>query len=170
MIEMELLAVRVELPSNTPVVLLREKEGDRRALPIFIGTPEATSIAYAVQGVRTPRPMTHDLFGSTLDAVGAALRFVVVTSLVDGTFFADLHISTNGEQRLVSARPSDAIALALRAEVPIYCEDELLDAEGLMLDDNDDAEVGEDGDEPEEIVEEFKEFLSDIRPEDFNQG
>lgn len=167
MIEMELLAVRVELPSNTPVVLLREKEGDRRALPIFIGTPEATSIAYAVQGVRTPRPMTHDLFGATLDAVGASLQYVVVTSLVDGTFFADLHIVAKGEQRIVSARPSDAIALALRAEVSIFCEDELLNAEGLMLDD-DSGQSGDD--EPEEIVEEFREFLSDIRPEDFNQG
>ncbi len=92
MVEMELVGVRVELPSNTPIVLLRELEGDERMLPIFIGGPEATAIALALDEVETPRPMTHDLLKTVLDDLGASLERIVVTALQEGTFFAERHV------------------------------------------------------------------------------
>ena len=165
MVEMHLTAVRVELPTNNPVVLLQEVGGARRTLPIFIGAPEATAIAFALQGVATSRPMTHDLFRDVLVAAGVLLERVLITELREGTYYAELHLSQNGVSTVVSSRPSDAIALAARMEAPIYAEDELIDSEGVQLaadDDDEDAEV------PEEIVSQFREFIEGVRPEDFS--
>lgn len=164
MVPMELVGVRVELPSNTPIVLLRATDDEVAAddglmLPIFIGGPEATAIALAHQGVEPPRPMTHDLFAQTLDAMEVTVERVVITELRERTFFAELHMRSPGEAKVMSARPSDAIALAVRMGIPIFAEDELL------------AEVGysEAADEPEaeEVVEDFKDFLDNVSPEDF---
>src|ERR1700678_3589809 len=109
MLEVRLTAVRVDLQSNTPVVLLQETSGER-SLPIFIGAPEATAIAYAIQKVDVPRPMTHDLMQDLLTALGAELVRVVVTEVRDGTYYAVLYLVAGGQNIEVSARPSDAIA------------------------------------------------------------
>lgn len=162
---MELVGVRVELPANQPIVLLKERSGTRY-LPIWIGAVEATAIAFALQGVQTPRPLTHDLFVGVLGELGVELSAVHVTELNDGTFFAELHL-VQGEQRwTVSARPSDAIALASRLDdIPILAATEVLDEAGLEIDD---ADVdGEDGVDPEEEVRQFREFLDEITPDDF---
>src|SRR3712207_1069871 len=133
MVEMQLHAVRVELPTNNPVVLLQEVGGARRTLPIFIGPPEATAIAFALQGVTTSRPMTHDLMRDVLVALGVTVERVVITELREGTFYAELHLTQGGRSDNISSRPSDAIALAARLGTPIFCEDDLIDAEGMVL-------------------------------------
>jgi uncharacterized protein len=157
---MELVGVRVELPTNAPIVLLREREGDRRLLPIFIGGPEATAIAFALEEVGTPRPMTHDLMKNVLDDLGARLERVVVTDLSDGTFYAELHIEAHGDKHQVSSRPSDAIALAARTGTPIFADEAVLDEAAYA--------VGEDDEEEqEEVVEQFKEFIDNVNPDDF---
>jgi len=166
MVEMHLTAVRVELPTNNPVVLLQEIAGARRTLPIFIGAPEATAIAFALQGVATSRPMTHDLFRDVLTTMGITLDRVLITELREGTYYAELHLTQDGRSTVVSARPSDAIALAARLGAPIFAEDELIDSEGVQLapDEDDDDEV--EGN-PDEIVSQFKQFIEGVRPEDF---
>jgi len=159
MVEMELVGVRVELPTNTPIVLLRELSGDRRMLPIFIGPPEATAIAFALEQVATPRPMTHDLLKNLLDELGVTLERVVVTELQDSTFFAELHLDRAGAKQQLSSRPSDAIALAARTGSPIFAEETVLDEVGYT--------VREEAQPEEEVVEEFRRFIDDVDPEDF---
>jgi uncharacterized protein len=163
-IPMSLVGVRVEVPSNQPIVLLRENEG-QRYLPIFIGQPEATAIVYALQGTETPRPMTHDLFKQVLDDQQVTLERVEITELHDGTFYAKLSLDRAGEHSSVDSRPSDAIALAVRygADVPIFADESVLDEAGVLFDQD------EDGLEEEEQVEEFREFIENVRPEDFAQ-
>jgi bifunctional DNase/RNase len=166
MVEVRLSAVRVDLQSSTPVVLLEETEGAHRSLPIFVGAPEATAIAFALQGVELPRPMTHDLMSLLLSTLGARLDRVVVTELVDSTFHAELQIRAGEANHAVSCRPSDAIALALRVHAPLYVADDLMDTEGLMIEPEDDEAPNDDN--PDEIVGEFREFLDTVRPEDFS--
>jgi bifunctional DNase/RNase len=158
MVEMELVAVRIEAPGNTPVVILREVAGANRLLPIFIGQPEATAIAFAIDGVVTPRPMTHDLLKNVLDELGATLERVVVTELSEGTFYADLQVLLAGATHQVSSRPSDAIALALRVGCPIFADEAVLEEAGL---------VEEAEEESEEVVEKFREFIDSVNPDDF---
>ena len=174
MVEVRLRAVRVDLQSNTPVLLLQESEGLGRTLPIFIGAPEATAIAFALQGMETPRPMTHDLIRDLLGAVGADVARVVVTELRSSTYHADIVLLLDGREVPVSSRPSDAVAVAVRTGAPLFVADDLMDAEGVMLavdeeedDDEEDGEPEEEGN-PEEIVGEFRSFLDTIRPEDFS--
>jgi len=157
-IEMSLVGVRVEVPTNQPIVLLREETGTRY-LPIFIGPPEATAIVYALQGMETPRPMTHDLFKTVLDDLGVTLRQVVITELHDGTFFAEIEIDRDGTTQRISSRPSDALALAARYpdSVPIFADEAVLEEAGVLFDQ----------DEEEQQVEEFREFLDQVQPEDF---
>lgn len=157
--EMDLLGVRVELPANAPMVLLRERSGAGRTVPIFIGAPEATAIALALDGVATPRPMTHDLIRDLLESLAVDLDRVVVSELRDKTFYAELHLVRDGERTVVSCRTSDAIAIAVRTGTPIFASDEVVDEVGYT----DEPQ----GDEPEEVVEEFKDFLDTISPEDF---
>ena len=148
----EVVGVRVEMPSNQPIVLLRES-GSETYLPIWIGAVEATAIAFAQQGVVPQRPLTHDLMRDLLDALSAPLQEVRITRLADGVFFADL-VFASGTQ--VSARPSDAIALALRTGSPIYAADDVLEEAGVAI-----------PDEQEDEVEKFREFLDQISPEYF---
>ena len=155
---MEVVGVRVELPTNTPILLLRERDGTRY-LPIWIGTPEATAIALALEGIETARPLTHDLMKTLLDVLGADIERVDVTSLDNGTFFADLVIESDGEELTISSRPSDAIALATRAGAPVFASRALLDEAGIEI--HDDTE--------EEEIERFREFLDDVTPEDFER-
>jgi len=159
-IRLSLIGVRVEVPTNQPIVLLREESG-ARFLPIFIGSPEATAIVYALQGMETPRPMTHDLFKTVLDGLEVKLQRVEITALEDGTFYAEIEIDRDGTKSRVSSRPSDAIALAVRfgAEVPIYADEAVLDEAGVLFE----------ADEEEHEVEQFREFLDNITPEDFAQ-
>jgi bifunctional DNase/RNase len=175
MVEVRLRAVRVDLQSNTPVLLLQESEGLGRTLPIFIGAPEATAIAFALQGMDTPRPMTHDLIRDLLGALDADVLRVVVTELRSSTYYADIVLMHDGHEVPVSSRPSDAVAVAVRTGAPLFVADDLMDAEGVML--AVDEEEDEDGDDdgpteevgnPEEIVGEFRSFLDSIRPEDFS--
>jgi bifunctional DNase/RNase len=168
-IPMSLMGVRVEVPTNQPIVLLRE-EGGARYLPIFIGPPEATAIVYALQGMETPRPMTHDLFTSVLAETGVRLEQVEITELHDGTFFAEISLR-RGEQVLrISSRPSDAIALAVRQghDVPLLVAEDVLDEAGVLYE----PETEGAGDEGERDaapvdIEEFREFLDQVSPEDF---
>ncbi|HET9061415.1 MAG TPA: bifunctional nuclease family protein [Acidimicrobiales bacterium] len=165
MVEMHLSAVRVELPANVPILLLQEASGDR-TLPIYIGRQEAESIAGALQGVVTKRPMTHDLMRDILSELGTVLDHVVITELKEQTFFAELRLRRGSANYVVSARPSDAIALAVRTGATIYAEEALLDAEGIVISPRDDPDEGADGDE---LVAQFHEFLEGIRPEDFDK-
>ena len=165
MVEMELIAVRVDLPGNTPAVVLRERGGEGRLLPIYIGQPESMAIAFALDGVQTPRPMTHDLMRDLLEELGATVERVVVTHLEEGTFFAEIHMVAGGDQHRVSARPSDALALALRIECPIFASDEVVAEAGLVPDDAEAAEGGEDAEDG--VVEQFREFIDNVNPDDF---
>ena len=160
MIRLSLIGVRVEVPTNQPIVLLREESGTR-FLPIFIGSPEATAIVYALQGLDTPRPMTHDLFKTVLDDLDVTLARVEITDLQNGTFFAEIELDRDGNKSRISSRPSDAIALAVRygAEVPIFADENVLDEAGVLFE----------ADEEEQEVEQFREFLDQVTPEDFAQ-
>ena len=160
MVEMELLGVRVELPANAPIVLLRESVGDRRVLPIYIGTAEAAAIAYALENVEVPRPMTHDLLRNILEEIGAEPKRIVVTELREHTFYAEIELVVGTTTHRVSSRPSDAIALAARTGTPIFAEEQVLAEAGQV-----ESEPG-DGD-PEELVDEFREFIEHVSPEDF---
>jgi bifunctional DNase/RNase len=162
MVEMELVAVRIELPGNIPVVVLREMSEEHRLLPIFIGQPEATAIAFALDGVVTQRPMTHDLLRDVLAGLDAQVERVVVTHLEEGTFFAELHLRQGEKSIVVSARPSDAMALALRVDCPIFATEELLDEAGLVEESDDESE-----EQGEDVVEQFKEFIDNVNPDDF---
>jgi bifunctional DNase/RNase len=150
--ELSVVGVRVELPTNQPIVLLREVNGERY-LPIWIGAVEATAIAYEQQGVKPARPLTHDLLRDVLAALKAPLHAVEIVALKDSVYFADLII---GEGVRVSARPSDSIALALRVGATIRCSEAVLDEAGIII-----------PDEQEDEVEKFREFLDQVRPEDF---
>ena len=156
MVPMDVVGVRMEMPSNTPIVLLREREGERY-LPIWIGAVEATAIAYAQQGVVPPRPLTHDLMKDLLVALDAQVSEVRITALEDGVFYAVIVFADGLE---VQARPSDAIALALRSEVPIVGAESVLDEAGIEI--PDESEPVE-----EDQVEKFREFLDQVTPEDF---
>lgn len=166
MVEMDLVGVRVELPSNTPIALLRERSGARRVLPIFIGGPEATAIAFALEEVVTPRPMTHDLMRNLLDDLGASVESVIVTELRDRTFYAEIELHAADGVHRVSSRPSDALALAVRIGSPIYAAEEVLDEAAFQAEDDDDDEAAEEEEEAE-VVEQFKEFIDNVSPEDF---
>ncbi|MGH2753604.1 MAG: bifunctional nuclease family protein [Actinomycetota bacterium] len=155
MIELSLVGVRVELPSNQPIVLLKEASGDRY-LPIWIGAVEATAIAFALQGIQTPRPMTHDLMRDMLNEANIQVERIVISELVDQTFFASIRMSGKGDAIDVSSRPSDAIALAVRLGSPIFGAEEVLEQAGIELKDDEEVEV-----------EKFREFLDQVTPEDF---
>lgn len=155
---MEVIGVRVEMPSNQPIVLLKEIDGSR-FLPIWVGAVEATAIAFAQQGVEPPRPLTHDLMNNVLDLLDVTLTAVHMTEIKDGVFYATMLLrDSTGEQRMISARPSDAIALAVRSHSNILATQELLDEIGIEI---------PQGDGENQEVEKFREFLDQINPEDF---
>ena len=156
MIPVEVVGVRIEMPSNQPIVLLKEISGSRY-LPIWVGTQEATAIAFSQQGLVPRRPLTHDLIINILASEKIKLRSVHLTELRDGVFYSDvILVDENGEEQKVSSRPSDAVALAVRVEAPILARTELFDEAGISI-----PEQGEDE------IEKFKEFLDEISPEDF---
>jgi bifunctional DNase/RNase len=140
------------MPSNQPIVLLKEVDGIRY-LPIWVGAAEATAIAFAQQGLTPPRPLTHDLIKNIIDNLGTKVESVQVTHLTDGVFFSKILLEKGIE---VSARPSDAIALALRTGSPIYGTEEVFNSAGIEI-----------PDQADDQVEAFREFLDQINPEDF---
>lgn len=161
LVPLEIVGVRVELPSNQPIVLLRERDGSRY-LPIWIGASEATAIATAMEGIQPPRPLTHDLMRSVLDALGALAVRVVITEMRDSVFIADLALDLSGDEVKVSSRPSDAIALAVRTGTPVFAFPGVLDEAGVHFEDD---EV-----EEEDEVAKFREFLEEATIEDFLGG
>ncbi len=153
---MSLAGVRIELPTNQPIVLLREAEGER-FLPIWIGQAEAAAIALALQGVVTPRPMTHDLLKNILEEIAIQVESIVITELREGTFYAVINMQRNGTSYEISSRPSDAIALAVRLNCKIFASEEVLNEASILIPSGDD----------DEEVEKFREFLENVNPEDF---
>lgn len=160
MVPLELVGVRVEIPANTPMLLLREQDDQHRLLPIYIGSPEASAIHYALEGVEPPRPLTHDLMLDALNKLGAEITKVVVTEIRDRTYFSEIHMNSSGTETILSARPSDAIALAVRAGAPIFATDELIEEVGQQP-------PPEPEDDAAEIIDEFKDFIENVSPEDF---
>ena len=159
--EVDVVGVRVEMPSSQPIVLLREVAGERY-LPIWIGAAEASAIAFAQQGMEPPRPLTHDLFADCIQALGHRLTQVRIVNLTDGVFEAMLVFDDKIE---VSARPSDSIALALRTGTPVFCAEEILAEAGIPVPESEStAEV-----QAEQEVERFREFLEQVTPEDFDK-
>lgn len=160
MIPVEVVGVRVEMPSNQPIVLLKETDGSR-FLPIWVGAVEATAIAFAQQEVIPPRPLTHDLMKLVLEKMDGSLVSVHLTELRDGVFYADLILKNSKNIEVtVSARPSDAIALALRTKSEILASETLLDEAGIEIPEEETSQANEE-------VERFREFLDHINPEDF---
>lgn len=156
----EVVGVRIEMPSNQPIVLLKEMEGTT-FLPIWVGSVEATAIAFAQQDLRPSRPLTHDLIVDILETTGVTLTAVHITEMRDGIFYAELQMrSAEGSLVPLSARPSDAIAIALRTKTNILVDQDLLASAGIQIPA---AAAGE----SEQEVEAFREFLDHINPEDF---
>jgi hypothetical protein len=158
-VPVELVGVRIELPSNQPIVLLKEV-GGTRYLPIWIGAGEATAIAFALEGVQPPRPLTHDLLKLSLEALEATVERVVVTEMREGIYYADLVLGRAGAEITVSSRPSDAIALAARTGSPILVSPQVLDESGVEIHDE----------EEEDEVARFRNFLDSVTPEDFDSA
>ena len=158
MIRLSLVAVGVAVPDNQPVVLLREEEPGRRHLPISIGQTEAMAILGAIGGIAAPRPMTHDLFKNVLEELAARVDRVVITELREGTFHAELEVRQKDSRHRISSRPSDAVALAVRYEepVPIFADEAVLEAAGILFESDDEDEVKQ-----------FRQFLDEADPEDF---
>lgn len=172
-IQLDVIGVRVEMPSQQPVVLLRESTG-ARYVPIWVGAAEASSIAFAATGVVPPRPLTHDLMADLLTTLGVALERVRITDLRDGVFYAELDLRGPSGTHQVSARPSDAIALAMRLSAPISGTDAVLNEAGIeiaesTLASDEEQDIDPENFDPENTVQEFREFLEHINPEDFNK-
>ena len=166
MVPMELVGVRLELPANTPIVILRETEGRRRVVPIYIGGPEAAAIHYALEGIEPARPLTHDLLKNVLDELTTSLDRVVVTEVRDRTYYAELHLVNAGrrphrvEPAVRRHRPRGA-----DRQTPIFAEESVLDEVGQ---EQDETEPAAEGDE-DELLEDFRDFIENVKPEDFER-
>ena len=153
--------VRIDRMAGTPVVMLREDDAPRRQFEIYIGAPEAAAIKTALDGEKTPRPLTHALMINALEQLTFSMTRVVLTHVSSGTYFAELVIvGDDGDETRVSARPSDAIALALRASCPIFASEALLEMVGELVEEDESAPN-------DEILDEFRDFIENISPEDF---
>ncbi|MEE9275671.1 MAG: bifunctional nuclease family protein [bacterium] len=175
MIEMQVKGLTLDPLTNVPIVILREKEGER-ALPIWVGIFEAHAIAREIENFQTPRPMTHDLIKNLISGINGKVSRIVVNDLRDNTFFAEIFLALNGTEVVIDARPSDAIAIALRMSAPIFVEEKVLEeAKSIEFTEpeEEDAEGGEEkegGEKPmEEGPEDVKRWLEDLRPEDFKK-
>jgi uncharacterized protein len=158
MIEMVIYGVSFDLVGKQPIVLLKTADGNK-FLPIWIGHPEAAAILMRLQGASTPRPMTHDLVTDMLEQLDAQVTRITVTELKENTFYASITVAQNGSEIEIDSRPSDAIALAVRAEAPIYANERVIDESAIEFE-------GEEVNE-EEIVDEFRKFLDDVSPDQF---
>jgi bifunctional DNase/RNase len=156
--QMQIYGVSFDMVGKQPIVLLKTVDGNR-FLPIWIGHPEAAAILMKLQGAQTPRPMTHDLLNDLLEQLDAKCERVSVTELRDNTFYASITISVNGSEIEIDSRPSDAIALAVRCQAPIFAAEEVIDESSI--------EFEHEVEDQEEVVERFKDFLDEVSPEDF---
>jgi bifunctional DNase/RNase len=156
--QMQIYGVSFDMVGKQPIVLLKTVDGNR-FLPIWIGHPEAAAILMKLQGAQTPRPMTHDLLNDLLEQVEAKCERVSVTELRDNTFYASITISVNGSEIELDSRPSDAIALAVRCQAPIFAAEEVIEESSI--------EFEHEVEDQEEVVERFKDFLDEVSPEDF---
>jgi bifunctional DNase/RNase len=181
MIEMIIDSIRVSLMNYQRVVILKEKAADRY-LPIWIGPAEADAIAVKLQDVTVPRPLTHDLLRSVIDSLGATINSIIVSELKNDTFYAKIILNVDGKEMEVDSRPSDALALAVRAGVPIYAEELVLDKAGILLDKEtgkpvpQSGEAGEAGVEGKKVSEEelrrmsaFRDFIDTLDLDDFDK-
>ncbi len=159
--QMQIYGVSFDMVGKQPIVLLKTVDGNR-FLPIWIGHPEAAAILMKLQGAQTPRPMTHDLLNDMLEQLEAKCERVSVTELRDNTFYASITISVNGSEIEIDSRPSDAIALAVRCQAPIFAAEEVIDESSI--------EFEHEVEDQEEVVERFKDFLDEVSPEDFAAG
>jgi uncharacterized protein len=159
--QMQIYGVSFDMVGKQPIVLLKTVDGNR-FLPIWIGHPEAAAILMKLQGAQTPRPMTHDLLNDMLDQLEAKCERVSVTELRDNTFYASITLSVNGSETEIDSRPSDAIALAVRCQAPIFAAEEVIEESSI--------EFEHEVEDQEEVVEKFKDFLEDVTPEDFATG
>ena len=159
--EMVIYGVSFDLVGKQPIVLLKTAEGNK-FLPIWIGHPEAAAILMKLQGAATPRPMTHDLVTDILSQLDAQVVRITVTELKENTFYASVTVSQDGSEVEVDSRPSDAIALAVRAEAPIFAADQVIEESAIEFEGD---EVNE-----EEIVGEFRKFLDNVTPDEFAVG
>ena len=164
MIEMKVKGLTLDPLTNMPIVILKDIEG-KKALPIWVGIFEANAIALEMEQVTTPRPMTHDLIKNILEGITAHVNRVVVNDLKDNTFYAVISLNLNGSEVLVDSRPSDAIALALRVNAPIFVEKKVID-EARSIDFTEQV-AGKESDE--EMGEDWKNWLENLRPDDFNK-
>ncbi len=159
---MVVYGVSFDMVGKQPIVLLKTVLSNR-FLPIWIGHPEAAAILARLQDSETPRPMTHDLFASALQEMEAEVVKISVVEMKDSTFYARITLRRDGGEVELDARPSDAIALALRAKAPIFAADDVIEESSIQMED--DAE--ERSSDPEQLVEDFKQFLEDVHPEEF---
>lgn len=169
--EMDLVGLRQHENIGVPIMLLKEPDGDERILPIFIGKSEALAIALALEGVVSPRPMTHDLMADVVNASGMELVRAEIVDLEDRTFFAEMVFSRKGDEEnafRISSRPSDAIALAIRMDAPVFAVDKVLDEAGFVPSEEEEMEDDDaEEEQPEEVIEQFKEFIDNVSAEDF---
>ncbi|NQW23833.1 MAG: bifunctional nuclease family protein [SAR202 cluster bacterium] len=182
MLEMTVDSIRVSPMNYQRVVILREKESDRY-LPIWIGPAEADAIAVKLQDLSVPRPLTHDLLGTIIDSLGGTITHILVNDLQNDTFFAKITIQANGESKEIDCRPSDAVALAVRAKVPIYANEEVMDKAGIFLDKETGKPLGQESNadgssvkgkvevKPEELksMSAFTDFIDSLDLEDFGK-
>ena len=160
-IEMQVTGLTIDPVNNAPIVILREKDGGR-ILPIWIGVIEASAIAFELEQVKLTRPMTHDLLRSCIESLGGRVERIQIVDLRDNTYFAMLLISRDGHTIEIDARPSDAIALALRFEAPIYVEEKVIE-KSLQVDDQ--VEIADDSEEGKK----WADYLENLSPEDFGK-
>ena len=161
MYEMVIYGVSFDLVGKQPIVLLKTADGNR-FLPIWIGHPEAAAILMKLQGASTPRPMTHDLVTEMLSQLDAQVVRITVTELKENTFYATITVQQDGTEIEIDSRPSDAIALAVRSDAPIFAADSVIEESAIEFE-------GEEVNE-EEIVSEFKNFLDTVSPDEFATG
>ena len=166
MLEIDVVGVRIEIPTNSPVLVLREQAGTNRVMTLYIGGPEASAIHTALEGIKPPRPLTHDLCINLVEAMSGVITKVVITEIREQTYLANIHVSHGGVTAEVSARPSDAIAIALRVGCAIFVEEDLLDEVGKVVPVGgiNNPTEGEDT----AIIDEFKDFIENVNPEDFS--
>jgi bifunctional DNase/RNase len=175
MVEMEIYGVSFDLVGKMPIVLLKTADGSRY-LPIWIGHPEAAAILMKLQNATTPRPMTHDLFVDVLGQLDIRVVRITVTELRENTFYAQITVAQDGQELEIDSRPSDAIALAIRTEAPIFADERVIEESGIEFE-------ADDGEEPvpgepvsltqeqiDEVTSKFKSFLEDVTPEQFAEG
>ena len=168
--EVELVGLRQHENIGVPIMLLKEPDGEERILPIFIGKSEALAIALALEGMVSPRPMTHDLMADVVSTSGMELVSVEIVDLEDRTFFAEMVFCRKGEEEnafRISSRPSDAIALAIRMDVPVFVVDKVLEEAGFVPSEDEEMKEEAPEEQPEEVIEQFKEFIDNVSAEDF---